>query len=236
LVTGGCGGIGSGLAATLAAAGAHVILADFASAVAEAAAALAETGSAEGVQVDLTDDVARERVLAGVGPVDILVNCAGTNRPRPFVDIEPADFDKVMDLNVRASYFTAQAVARRMIAAGLKGSIIHLSSQMGHVGAATRTVYCASKWAVEGMTKAMAIELAPYGIRVNALAPTFILTPMTAPFFENEEFKADALQRIKLGRLGTPADLSAAILFLASDASSLMTGSSLLIDGGWTAD
>jgi NAD(P)-dependent dehydrogenase (short-subunit alcohol dehydrogenase family) len=164
------------------------------------------------------------------------VNNAGTNRPGPFVDTKVEDFDYVFNINVRAAYFVAQAVARRLVEAGEGGSIVNVSSQMGHVGGPRRTVYCATKHAMEGFTKAMAIELAPHGIRVNTLAPTFIETPMTKPFFENQEFRADTLKRIKLGRLGQVPDLMGAVVFLASDAAALMTGTSLVIDGGWTAD
>jgi NAD(P)-dependent dehydrogenase (short-subunit alcohol dehydrogenase family) len=142
----------------------------------------------------------------------------------------------MFSLNVRAAYFVAQAVARALVAAGKPGSIINISSQMGHVGGATRTVYCATKHAMEGFTKAMAIELAPHKIRVNTLAPTFIETPLTRPFFQNEAFRADTLRRIKLGRLGQLEDLTGAIVFLASDASALMTGTSMVVDGGWTAE
>ena len=141
-----------------------------------------------------------------------------------------------MDLNVRAAFFVAQAVARRMIAAGRGGSIINISSQMGHVGAANRTIYCASKHALEGLTKAMAIELAPHGIRVNTIGPTFIETPMTRPFFENQAFRDSVLAKIKLGRLGRVEDVMGAVVFLASDASALMTGAALVVDGGWTAE
>ncbi|MFN6956737.1 MAG: SDR family NAD(P)-dependent oxidoreductase, partial [Acetobacteraceae bacterium] len=140
------------------------------------------------------------------------------------------------DLNLRAAFFLAQAVARRLLAAVRGGSIINVSSQMGHVGAANRSIYCASKWALEGLTKAMAVELAPHGIRVNTLGPTFIETPLTRPFFEDAAFKASVLQKIKLGRIGRVEDLMGAILFLASDASALMTGAALVVDGGWTAD
>jgi len=236
LVTGGCGGIGQGLSATLALAGADVIVADIASNMDEIVAGLTEYGHITGVRMNVLDDAERENALATLPPVHIVVNTAGTNRPKPFVDVPVADYDLVMDLNVRASFFVDQTIARRMIAEGIKGSIIHLSSQMGHVGAPNRTVYCATKWAIEGLTKAMAIELAPHGIRVNNLAPTFIITPMTAPFFEDKAFLDDALRRIKLGRLGTVDDLAGAILYLASDASSLVTGTSLVIDGGWTAE
>jgi NAD(P)-dependent dehydrogenase (short-subunit alcohol dehydrogenase family) len=141
-----------------------------------------------------------------------------------------------MNLNLRSAFFVAQAAANRMIAAGKPGSIIQMSSQMGHVGGANRTIYCASKWGLEGLTRAMAIELAPHGVRVNTIAPTFIETPMTKPFFENAAFRDSVLSKIKLGRLGKVEDIMGAVLFLASDASALMTGASMVIDGGWTAE
>ncbi|TLU70948.1 SDR family NAD(P)-dependent oxidoreductase [Lichenicoccus roseus] len=238
LVTGGSRGIGHAAAAALAEAGASVTLAARGRAEVEAAAQsiCAAGGAAEGWVLDVADlDAVRDGIEARA-PFDILVNNVGTNRPAPFLDVSVADFDAVMALNLRAAFFVAQAVARRQVAAGLAGSIIHVSSQMGHVGGAGRTVYCASKHAIEGLTKAMAIDLAPSRIRVNSLCPTFIETPLTAPFLEDARFRNDVLGRIKLGRLGTVEDLMGAILFLASDASALMTGASLLIDGGWTAD
>ena len=146
------------------------------------------------------------------------------------------DFDAIFSINVRAAFFVAQAFARKLVEAKRPGSIINISSQMGHVGGARRTVYCASKHAMEGFTKAMAIELAPHRIRVNTIGPTFIETPLTRPFFENEAFRKDVLGKIKLGRLGQVEELMGAVVFLASDASSLMTGTSMVIDGGWTAD
>jgi NAD(P)-dependent dehydrogenase (short-subunit alcohol dehydrogenase family) len=146
------------------------------------------------------------------------------------------DFDFLFSLNVRAAYFVAQAVARKLVEARQPGSIINMSSQMGHVGGPTRTVYCSTKHAMEGFTKAMAIELAPHKVRVNTIAPTFIETPMTRPYFQNVSFRKDTLSRIKLGRLGQLEDLTGAVVFLASDASALMTGTSMVIDGGWTAE
>jgi NAD(P)-dependent dehydrogenase (short-subunit alcohol dehydrogenase family) len=166
----------------------------------------------------------------------VLVNNAGMNRTNPFLDVTQADFDDIMGLNLRASFFVAQIVARRMVEQGVSGSIINMSSQMGHVGAATRSVYCASKWAMEGMTKAVAIDLAPHKIRVNTVCPTFVETPLAQNFLKNEAFKAEVLSKIKLGRIGHVDDITGAVVFLASDASSLMTGSSMVIDGGWTAD
>jgi NAD(P)-dependent dehydrogenase (short-subunit alcohol dehydrogenase family) len=150
-------------------------------------------------------------------------------------DVTIEDFDAVMDLNVRAAYFVARTVACGMVDAGLKVSIINVSSQMGHVGGTRRSVYCASKWAMEGMARAMAIDLGPHRIRVNTICPTFIETPLTRPFFEDPDFLALVLGKIKLGRLGQVEDLMGAVVFLCSDAAALMTGSSLMVDGGWTA-
>jgi NAD(P)-dependent dehydrogenase (short-subunit alcohol dehydrogenase family) len=238
LITGAGRGIGLAAATALAEAGAHVTLAarnrdD----IEDAALALCHRGGqAAMLPLDVRDLDAVNAALADHEPFDILVNNAGTNRPAPFTEVTVEDFDFVMSLNLRAAFFVAQAAARGMIAAGRGGAIINISSQMGHVGGPNRTVYCASKHALEGLTKAMAIELAPHRIRVNTLAPTFIETPMTKPFFENETFRNDVLSKIKLGRIGQLSDLTGAIVFLASDASALMTGSSLVIDGGWTAE
>jgi len=238
LITGAGRGIGLAAASALAAAGAQVTLAARTkSEVEQAAAAIRERGEkAEALPLDVTDVEAARRAIAQAGPFQILVNNAGMNRPAYLPDVTVDDFDAIFALNVRAAFFMAQAVARRLIEAKLPGSIINISSQMGHVGAARRTVYCASKHAMEGFTKAMAIELAPRKIRVNTLAPTFIETPMTRPFFQNQVFREDTLRRIKLGRLGQLDDLTGAIVFLASDAAALMTGASLVVDGGWTAE
>jgi NAD(P)-dependent dehydrogenase (short-subunit alcohol dehydrogenase family) len=238
LVTGAGRGLGLAAASALADAGAHVTLtARTASEIEEAADAIRARGQkADALTLDVRDVETAGKVIAAQPPFDILVNNAGTNRPAPFVDVKIEDFDFVFSLNVRAAYFVAQAVARKLVEAKKPGSIINMSSQMGHVGGPTRTVYCATKHAMEGFTKAMAIDLAPHKIRINTLAPTFIETPMTRPFFQNEAFRKDTLARIKLGRLGQLEDLTGAIVFLASDASALMTGTSLVIDGGWTAE
>lgn len=238
LVTGAGRGIGLAAAGALADAGAHVTLAARTATEIEAAAsAICDRGQkAEALVLDVTDLAAMQRTIADAAPFNILVNNAGINRPKPLVEVTVEDFDVIMGLNVRAAYFVAQAVARRLLEAGQAGSIINISSQMGHVGAARRSVYCASKHAMEGFTKAMAIELAPHNIRVNSVGPTFIETPMTRPFFENAAFKADVLSRIKLGRLGQLEEVTGAIVFLASQASSLITGSALVVDGGWTAE
>jgi NAD(P)-dependent dehydrogenase (short-subunit alcohol dehydrogenase family) len=238
LVSGAGRGIGLAAASALAEAGAEVTLAArSAEEIAAAADAIAARGQkAQTRVIDVTDLEAVRAWVAAVAPFDILFNNAGTNRPAPFIEVSVEDFDFVFELNVRAAFFVAQAVARRLVAAGQPGSIINVSSQMGHVGSARRSVYCASKHALEGLTKAMAIELAPHRIRVNTLSPTFVETPMTRPFFENEAFRRDVLSRIKLGRLGQVEDLTGAVVFLASEAAALMTGASLVIDGGWTAE
>jgi NAD(P)-dependent dehydrogenase (short-subunit alcohol dehydrogenase family) len=238
LVTGAGRGIGLAAAAALAEAGAHVtLLARTRDEIEAAAAAIRSRGQqAEALTLDVTDLLAMQKAIADAEPFNILVNNAGTNRPKLLLDVTVEDFDAIMGLNVRAAYFVAQAVARQLIAAKQPGSIINVSSQMGHVGAAKRTVYCASKHAMEGFTKAMAIELAPHGVRVNTLGPTFLETPLTKPFFDNAAFKAEVLGKIKLGRLGKVEDVLGAVLFLASDASALVTGTSIVVDGGWTAD
>jgi NAD(P)-dependent dehydrogenase (short-subunit alcohol dehydrogenase family) len=238
LVTGAGRGIGLAAAAALAQAGAHVVLAARTAAEIEAAAAQisADGGSAEALVLDVTDLATVRSQIAQQPPFDVLVNNAGTNRPAPFLEVTEQDYDAIVELNQRAAFFVAQAVALGMAQAGRRGSIIHISSQMGHVGGARRTVYCMSKHGIEGLTKAMAIDLAPYGIRVNSIGPTFIDTPLTKPFWNDKAFHADVLRRIKLGRLGTVEDLMGAVVFLASDAAALVTGTSLVVDGGWTAE
>jgi NAD(P)-dependent dehydrogenase (short-subunit alcohol dehydrogenase family) len=238
LVTGAGRGIGLAAAAALAEARAHVTLcARTSDEIAAAASAIRDSGGeAEERVLDVTRLGDVDAFVSESEPFEILVNNAGTNRPAPFVDVTRADFDLIFDINVRAAFFTAQAVARRLIAVGRAGSIIQISSQMGHVGSPRRSVYCASKHALEGMTKAMALELAPHNIRVNSLAPTFVETAMTRPFFENPDFRNFVLGKIKLGRIAQVEDLMGAIVFLASDAALMMTGTSLVIDGGWTAE
>ena len=238
LVTGAGRGIGVAAATALANAGADVVLAARTGSEVEAVAGAlrAAGGRAAALVLDVKDRSATAAAIADHGPFDILVNNAGTNRPAPLVEVTEADFDAIFALNVRAAFFVAQAVVSGLIAAGRPGSIINMSSQMGHVGSARRTVYCASKHAVEGFTRAMAVGLGPLQIRVNSICPTFIETPMTAPYFEDDKFRASVLEKIKLGRLGRVEDLMGAVVFLASDASAMVTGTALKVDGGWTAE
>ena len=235
LVTGAGRGIGLAAAKALADAGAEVTLAARTASEIEAAAEAIGQGAKAAV-LDVSDLAAVAAFFAAQDPFHVLVNNAGTNRPKPMWQVSEDDYDAVFDLNVKSAFFVAQACARRMIDSGTKGSLIHMGSQMGHVGGPNRSLYCGSKWALEGMNKAFALDLAQYGIRSNTIAPTFIATPMTAPMFEDAAFKASVLAKIKLGRIGTPEDLMGAVLFLASDASALMTGTSMIVDGGWTAD
>ena len=244
LVAGAGRGIGRSAAVALAHAGADVWLmsrtqSELDAAVAELTAAGAR---AHALVCDVTDSAAVKRAIASLPALDVLVNNAGTNIPEPFVDVSEDHLDTMLDLNIRAMFITAQAAVNKMLESrnhdGRKargGSIINITSQMGHVGAPTRTVYCMTKHAMEGFTKALAVELAPQNIRVNSIAPTFLETPLTAPMFAKPEFAQWVMQRIPLGRLGQLDEVAAAIVFVASDAASLMTGASLVIDGGWTA-
>lgn len=237
LITGAGRGIGFALAVALAEAGADVTLwARGADSIEAAAARLRDAGHSAAAQaVDVLDRAAVRAALDAGPAFDILVSNAGTNIPQPFTEMTEDAFDTVMNLNVRAAFFTMQAVARRMIAGGVRGSIIQISSQAGLIGAGGRAAYTASKHATEGLTKVIAIELAPHGIRVNSICPTFIETEMTGPALADPGFRRFVEGKIKLGRLGRVEDLMGAAVFLASDAAALMTGSSLVVDGGWTA-
>ena len=237
LVTGGGRGIGAAGAAIFAQAGAHVTLcARTASDVEDRVAEIREAGfQADGFTLDVNDIAAVEREIAARGPFDILLNNAGANRIRSILDVTEEDYDAVLDLNLKAALFVGKAVAKGLVEAGRPGSIINVSSQMGHVGGAGRSLYSASKWGLEGLTRCMAIDLAPHGVRVNTICPTFIETALTRPILDTPGTRDFVLSRIKLGRLGQMEELTGPLLLLASDASSLMTGSSVMVDGGWTA-
>ena len=238
LVTGASSGIGAASAVALAEAGAEVWLA--ARRVVELEALAAEMAGeglkAHALPLDITDVPATEATLAALLAFDILVNSAGMARHSPAIATTEADFDLASTLNFKAAYFLTRAVAARLIAEGKPGSLMNISSQMAHVGGLDRAVYSATKHALEGMTKSMAIEWGPHSIRVNTLAPTFIRTPLTAQTFANPERAAWIAAKIKLPRIGEVTDIMGAVVFLASDAAALITGTSLLIDGGWTAD
>jgi len=234
VVTGAGRGIGLAAAAALAQAGASVtLIARTAPEIGQAAGGMTD---AEAITLDVSDLPAVAAFFAERPAFDILVNNAGTNRPKAMQEVSEEDFDAVLDLNLKSAFFVAQSCARRLLEEKKPGSLIHMGSQMGHVGGPNRSLYCASKSALEGMSKSFAPDLAPYGIRSNTLAPTFIETPMTRPFLADPAFRSSVLQKIKLGRLGQVEDLMGAVVFLASEASALMTGTSLIVDGGWTAD
>lgn len=237
LVTGAGRGIGLAAAHALAQAGAHVTLvARNAHDIEAASDEICKAGGrAVSRTLDVTDSQAVKVFVEQHGPFNILVNNAGTNRPSLITEMEDADYDAVMDLNVKATMFVTREVARGLIAAGKPGSIITISSQMGHVGGLKRVLYCATKHAVEGMTKSLAWELGPHNIRANTLCPTFIETAMTEQMFSDTDFRRYVESRIALGRIGKLEDIMGGVVFLASEAAAMVTGSALMVDGGWTA-
>jgi NAD(P)-dependent dehydrogenase (short-subunit alcohol dehydrogenase family) len=241
LVTGASRGLGEEAAVALSEAGAEVVLLSRTrEGLERVASRISSLGGVARILVcDVTDAEAVRSQLMSLERIDVLVNNTGMNIPEPFIEVSEERLDRQLSLNVRAAFVVAQTAVRKMLEAANRrdcgGAIVNISSQMGHVGAPLRTVYCMTKHALEGLTKAMAVELAPLNIRVNAVAPTFIDTPMTAPFLAKPEFREWVTTRIPLGRLGTPGEVAAAVVFLASPASSLITGASLAVDGGWTA-
>ncbi len=237
LVTGASSGIGQGCAVALADAGAHVVCAARGAERLEATVAAMQAAgySAEALPLDQGDLVALEAALSDTA-YDVVVNSAGLARHGPALDTTPADYDAVMGVNLRSAYFLSAWAARAMIAAQKPGSIIHISSQMGHVGGIDRAVYCASKHGLEGMVKAMAIEWGKSNVRINTVCPTFIRTPLTQATFDDPDRAAWIMEKIKLPRVGEVDDIMGAVLYLASGASAMVTGTSMLIDGGWTAD
>jgi len=237
LVVGASSGIGQGAAVALAEAGAHVTLAArSADKLERTAQALREMGfAADVLEMDVLDVEATERVIAAGKVFDVLVNSAGLARHSPAVDTTPADFDTVVGINLRGAYFVTRAVAKKLIAAGRPGSLINISSQMAHVGGIDRAVYSATKHAIEGFTKSMAIEWGKQGIRVNTICPTFVKTPLAEQTFKNPHRMKWILDKIKLDRIAEIEDIMGPVVFLASDASAMITGTALLVDGGWTA-
>jgi len=237
VVTGAGRGIGEGCSLALAGAGAEVILI---SRTESELTVVSEKiinagGKATPLVCDVTDTEQIKSKIETLDRIDILMNNAGSNIPEPFVDVTEEHLDFLLELNVKSMFMVAQAAMRVMLKVGHGGSIIHMSSQMGHVGSPRRTVYCLTKHAVEGMSKAIAAEGAADGIRSNCIGPTFVETPMTKPMFENPEFSQFVMDRILMGRLGKISDITGSVVFLASPASELITGASLTIDGGWTA-
>lgn len=230
LVTGASKGLGRAIASSLHRAGAHVIgVARSSNDLDSLALKLGDRGTIWAV--DATGDALLEKISV-LRSLDILVNNMGTNRPQSFVEVSDENLDVMLNMNVRATFRIAREAVKVM---GEGGSIVNMTSQMGHVGSPGRTVYCMTKHAIEGLTRAMAVELAPSGIRVNAVAPTFIETPMTRPMLDDPKFVEFVRNMIPLGKIGQPEDVAAAVLYLCSDGASMVTGHSLLVDGGWTA-
>lgn len=230
IVTGASRGLGRAICCALIEEGAHVI--GVARPSAELDSLARQLGPAfDAFALDVTGDELLEAIEM-VEPFDLLVNNAGTNQPQRFVEVTDEVLDRLLLLNVRAAFRIARTVARRMPKGG---AIIHMTSQMGHVGSPNRTVYCMTKHALEGLSKAMAVELAPAGIRVNCIAPTFVKTPMTEKMFADPEFAEFVDRMIPMGQLATAEQVAEAVVYLASPAAAMITGHSLVIDGGWTA-
>ncbi|ATG36612.1 short-chain dehydrogenase/reductase [Phaeobacter piscinae] len=242
LVTGASSGIGRACTVALAEAGAHVTIAARRIEPLEALVAEMQAADmqAEAMVLDVADIAATQasidECVKQSGAFDILVNSAGLARHSPASDTTEGDFDAVIDLNIKGAYFLTQAVAKGLMAAGKPGSLINISSQMAKVGGLDRAVYSATKHAVEGFTKSMAIEWGKSGIRVNTICPTFIVTPLTQSTFDRPERRAWIESKIQLGRIGEVEDIMGGVVYLASDASALITGTALMIDGGWTAE
>lgn len=237
LVAGASSGIGRACAVALGEAGAEVVVAARRRDALDALVAEMQGAgmTAEALPLDVSDVAVTEAAIAETGPFDILLNSAGLARHGPALQTTEPDFDAVSGLNIKGAYFLTRAVAQGLIAAGKSGSLINISSQMAHVGGPDRAVYAATKHAVEGFTKAMAIEWGPQDIRVNTICPTFILTELTRPTFDDPDKRAWIERSILLPRVGRVEDIMGAAVFLASDAAALVTGTALMIDGGWTA-
>ncbi|NKB58440.1 MAG: SDR family oxidoreductase [Alphaproteobacteria bacterium] len=241
LVTGAGRGLGAGMAKGLSGAGARVVLMSRTRSELDALAEdiRASGGDADVLVCDATDEDAVRAAISALSSLDILVNNAGTNIPQPFVDVESAALDTMLNLNVRAAFIVAQAAVNRMLKdadrATRGGAVVNISSQLGRVALRDRSVYTMTKHAVEGLTKSMAIELAPHRIRVNAVGPTWVDTPMTGPALADPDFRAEIIGSIPMGHLAQIDDIVGAVVFLASPAAAMITGASLVVDGGWTA-
>jgi 2-deoxy-D-gluconate 3-dehydrogenase len=235
LVTGATRGIGRGVAAYLARLGARVLVTGRSQEAASHAAA--ELGGAEGIALDVADPdsigAAVETAWAG-GGIDVLVNNAGTNIPQKALEVTRAAWDEVVTTNLTGLFFMSQAVARRWVAEGRAGNIVNIGSQSGLVALDLRAAYCASKAGVVNLTRELAFEWAEHGIRVNCVAPTFVLTPMTRPMLDDPGFARGVLDMIPLGRLAEPDEVAAAVAYLATPAAAMITGHTLVVDGGWT--
>lgn len=239
LVTGAGSGLGAAIAIGLGQSGAEVLLVGRTqSSLEETSAAILKRGGRSRVMVcDVTDSAAIRQAIAALPRLDVLINNAGTNFPEPFVDVSDEHLNTMLDLNVRAAFVVAQAAACKMLEDSTRSdaAIINLSSQMGHVGSPNRTVYCMTKHALEGLTKAMGVELAPKHIRVNSIGPTFTDTPLVRRIVDTPEKQAFVMSKIPMGKLANLEDIMAAAVFLASPAAAMITGTHLIVDGGWTA-
>ena len=241
LVSGAGRGLGVGMAKGLARSGAHVVVmsrtrADLESVSSEIAI---EGGTADVLVCDVTNDAAVQAAIDGLPTLDILVNNAGTNIPQPFVSVESSALDTMLNLHVRAAFVVAQAAVNRMLRDNDRnergGAVVNISSQLGRVALRDRSVYTLTKHALEGLTTSLAIELAPKRIRVNAVGPTWVETPMTGPALADPDFRSEIIGSIPMGHLAQVDDIVGAVVFLASPAASMITGASLVVDGGWTA-
>jgi NAD(P)-dependent dehydrogenase (short-subunit alcohol dehydrogenase family) len=238
LVAGAGRGIGAGTAVAFARAGSErVVLLGRTTAELERVAQGVEAAGAAALVLtcDVTSAEDRARAVEDAGALDAVVYCAGTNSPGPFVEVSEDTYDRIFEVNVRAGFFLAQEVIRGMLERGMPGTVVFVSSQMGHVGAAQRTVYCASKHAVEGLVKSLAVELASAGIRVVSIAPTFVRTALTVAQLDDPETADALLAQIPAGRVATVEEVADAVVWAASSGAAMVTGSSILVDGGWTA-
>jgi NAD(P)-dependent dehydrogenase (short-subunit alcohol dehydrogenase family) len=237
LVTGAGRGLGRSAALMLAESGADIVAVSRTLSELEKLKAVVEAAgqSCQIASLDVTDRAAVRAFIGGLDTLNGVINNAGWNNPQHALDVDDESFDRIVDLNLRAAFTVAQAVAKKFVALKVPGSIVNMSSQMGHVGGPLRSAYCMSKFGLEGMTKAMAVDLAEHGIRVNTVAPTFVATPLAGPFLENPEFRSFVLGSIPMGKLATEDQIAGACVYLCAPVSAMTTGTSIIVDGGWTA-